>query len=51
MIEGKKVASFSGHTGAVTSVSFSANGERLATGGLDGTVRLRDVAKLLQPGK
>lgn len=33
-----------GHTGAVTCAAFTANGERLVSGSLDGTLRLWDVS-------
>ncbi|MES2788952.1 MAG: c-type cytochrome domain-containing protein, partial [Planctomycetota bacterium] len=38
------VKSFAGHTGAITSLGFSANSARLITGGADKTVRIWDVA-------
>jgi WD40 repeat protein/DNA-binding SARP family transcriptional activator len=39
---GQRVAALTGHTGAVTDLTFSANGSRLATGSADGTVRVWD---------
>ena len=40
------VASFEGHTGAVSGLAFSENGYYLATGSADATVRLWDLRKL-----
>ncbi|MEU0484160.1 hypothetical protein ABZ260_33885, partial [Streptosporangium sp. NPDC006013] len=40
----KTVATLTGHTGWVESVAFSPDGETLATGSGDNTVRLWDVA-------
>lgn len=42
----ENVATFSAHTGKVTSLSFSENGYYLATGSEDATVRLWDLRKL-----
>eukprot|EP01004_Peranema_trichophorum_P003142 NODE_2147_length_1671_cov_187.250000_g1836_i0.p1 GENE.NODE_2147_length_1671_cov_187.250000_g1836_i0~~NODE_2147_length_1671_cov_187.250000_g1836_i0.p1 ORF type:complete len:506 (-),score=103.45 NODE_2147_length_1671_cov_187.250000_g1836_i0:90-1607(-) len=41
------VASFEGHTAAVTSLSFSENGFYLSTSSTDGTVKLWDLRKLV----
>jgi small GTP-binding protein len=52
---GQCVSAFEGHTGPITSVSFSYNGGLLATKSLDGTVRIRlstsgeTVALLAEP--
>ena len=43
MVTGEPIATLEGHTGAVT-VSFSPDGATLASGSLDGTVRLWAVA-------
>jgi len=43
-IDGRELASFSGHVGVVTVVVFTPDGRLLATGGLDG------LAKLWDPG-
>ena len=43
-IDGRELASFSGHVGVVTVVVFAPDGRLLATGGLDG------LAKLWDPG-
>lgn len=40
------VASFDGHAGAITSLSFSENGYQLASGGQDGLVKFWDLRKL-----
>jgi basic membrane protein A len=53
---GEHLRTLAGHSGAVTAVSLSPNGNRLATASEDGTVRLWDVAtgqqllNLLQAG-
>ena len=39
---GERVATLSGHTGAVRTAAFSQDGSRLATTGNDGTVRIWD---------
>ena len=40
--EGKRVATFKGHDGAVFALAFSPTTNWLAAGGFDGTVRLYD---------
>ncbi len=40
---GQELLTFLGHTGAVTSVAFSADGRRLATGSADRTVKVWDA--------
>ena len=47
---GKKIASFSGHTGWVRSVDFSPDGQHLVSGGSDGSVRVEPLAPVLQAG-
>ena len=42
-------ATFEGHTGPITALSFSENGYYLATGSADSTVRLWDLRKLRPP--
>lgn len=42
---GKVAKTLTGHSGLLTSLDFSADGKLLLTSGLDGTVRLWDVAK------
>ena len=44
--ERTNVASFDGHTEAITSISFSENGYYLATAAKDSTVKLWDLRKL-----
>jgi WD40 repeat protein len=41
---GKEVASGSGHTGAITAVSWSKDGKRIATSSFDKTLRVWDAA-------
>lgn len=43
ILPAKKLAVLQGHKGYVTALEFSADGRYLATGGLDGSVRLWDV--------
>ncbi|CAG8628399.1 1194_t:CDS:2 [Funneliformis caledonium] len=43
----KNVTSFTGHTGRITSISFSENGYYLATASEDNAVKLWDLRKLL----
>jgi WD40 repeat protein len=45
---GKLLGRLTGHRGAIAKVAFSADGKRLATGGVDGTVLIWDLAALLQ---
>ncbi len=45
---GAEKGTFVGHTGPVTSVAFSADGQRLLSGSADGTMRLWDVKKRQQ---
>jgi WD40 repeat protein len=40
---GRPLATLSGHTGGVDGVALSADGQLLASGGLDGTVKLWEV--------
>ncbi len=47
-MQGNQVAEFSGHQDSVLSVSFSPNGEYLATGSDDGTAGLWRVESLEQ---
>jgi serine/threonine-protein kinase len=43
VIPARKIAVLHGHTGYVTALSFSPDGHRLASGGLDGVVQLWEV--------
>ena len=43
ILPAKKVAVFPGHKGYVTALEFSNDGRLLATGGIDGTLRMWDV--------
>ncbi|WP_337307963.1 MULTISPECIES: nSTAND1 domain-containing NTPase [unclassified Streptomyces] len=43
--EGRRTATLKGHTGQVTSLAFSPDGETLATGASDATARLWDVRR------
>lgn len=42
--EGQKLQKFAGHTGVIQSVAISPDQTRLATAGMDGTVKIWDVA-------
>ena len=42
----RNVATFKGHTAAVTSLAFSGSGYHMATASADGTVRVWDLRKL-----
>jgi WD40 repeat protein len=43
---GKLIRSFRGHTGLVNSLAFTRNGQRLATGSRDGTLKFWDLTQL-----
>ena len=43
---GKAVGKFRGHTGSITSIAFSKDGKKLATGGADTTALVWDLAQL-----
>jgi WD40 repeat protein len=43
---GALVRSFRGHTGVVTTVAFSPDGQLLVSGSRDGTVKVWDVTSL-----
>jgi WD40 repeat protein len=44
VLPARKTAALQGHTGYVTALAFAGDGQTLATGGLDGTVQLWDLA-------
>jgi WD40 repeat protein len=43
--DGKKLATLSGHEGAIFAVAFSPDGKQVCTGGFDGMVRIFDAEK------
>ncbi len=47
MATGNQVGEFRGHLGSVTSMAFSPDSKRLATGGSDSTVLIIDVQKVV----
>lgn len=44
---GKELASFEGHSAAVTALAFSPKEKKLATGSADGEIKTWDVSKFL----
>jgi WD40 repeat protein len=41
---GSRIATLAGHEGAIFAIAFTPDGQRVATGGYDGIVRLFDAA-------
>ncbi|KOR28280.1 hypothetical protein TI03_05060, partial [Achromatium sp. WMS1] len=41
---GQEILTFTGHSGSITSVAFSSDGNQIVSGGVDTTIRLWDIA-------